>query len=98
MPYEVLDHTADVRFRVRGRTLAGAFAEAARAVCETMAPNCTPAGVVRYAGADHILMYCERNLKGENSVMKAISVDESKSVPAWKFAPPPGYAEQETHF
>ena len=47
MPYEVLDHTADVRFRVRGRTLAGAFAEAARAVCETMAPNCTPSGIVR---------------------------------------------------
>jgi SHS2 domain-containing protein len=47
MPYEVLDHTADVRFRVTGRTLAEAFAEAARAVCETMTPNCTPAGVVR---------------------------------------------------
>ncbi|MGA2935289.1 MAG: archease [Methanomicrobiales archaeon] len=47
MPYEVLDHTADVKFRVRGRTLAEAFEEAARAVCETMAPNCTPEGVVR---------------------------------------------------
>ena len=47
MTYEVLDHTADVRFRVRGRTLPEAFAEAARAVFETMTPNCTPAGIVR---------------------------------------------------
>ena len=47
MSYEVLDHTADVKFRVRGRTLADAFAEAARAICETMTPNCTPAGVER---------------------------------------------------
>jgi SHS2 domain-containing protein len=47
MSYEVLDHPADVKFRVRGRTLAEAFAEAARAVCETMTPNCTPAGVER---------------------------------------------------
>jgi len=47
MSYEVLEHTADVRFRVRGRSLAEAFSEAARAVSETRAPNCTPAGVVR---------------------------------------------------
>jgi SHS2 domain-containing protein len=47
MSYEVLEHTADLRFRVRGRTLPEAFAEAARAVCETMAPNCTPGEVVR---------------------------------------------------
>jgi len=47
MSYEVLDHTADVKFRVRGRTLAEAFAEAARAICETMAPNCTPGGIAR---------------------------------------------------
>jgi SHS2 domain-containing protein len=47
MPYEVLEHTADLRFRVTGRTLDEAFAEAARAVCETMAPNCTPGPVVR---------------------------------------------------
>ncbi|HMA05010.1 MAG TPA: archease [Methanomicrobiales archaeon] len=47
MSYEVLEHTADLRFRVRGRTLGEAFAEAARAVCETMAPNCTPGEVVR---------------------------------------------------
>jgi SHS2 domain-containing protein len=47
MPYEVLEHTADLRFRVTGRTLPEAFAEAARAVCETMAPNCTPGEVVR---------------------------------------------------
>jgi protein archease len=47
MTYEVLDHTADVRFRVRGRTLPEAFAEAARAVFETMTPNCTLEGVVR---------------------------------------------------
>ena len=47
MPYEVLEHTADLRFRVRGRTLPEAFAEAARAVCETIAPNCTPGEAVR---------------------------------------------------
>jgi SHS2 domain-containing protein len=47
MPYEILEHTADLRFRVTGRTLAGAFAEAARAVCETLAPNCTPGDVLR---------------------------------------------------
>jgi SHS2 domain-containing protein len=47
MPYEVLEHTADLRFRVRGRTLSEVFAEAARAVCETMTPNCTPGGIVR---------------------------------------------------
>ena len=47
MPYEVLDHTADVKFRVRGQSLAEAFAEAARAVCETMTPNCTPSGLER---------------------------------------------------
>ena len=47
MPYEVLEHTADIMFRVTGRTLAEAFAEAARAVCETMAPGCTPGGVER---------------------------------------------------
>lgn len=58
----------------------------------------SPAGVVKYAGADHVLLYCERNLKGENWVMKAISVDESKNVPAWKFVPPAGYTERETHF
>jgi len=46
MPYEVLEHTADLKFRVRGRTLPEAFAEAARAVCETMAPHCTPGEVV----------------------------------------------------
>jgi SHS2 domain-containing protein len=47
MPYEVLEHTADLRFRVRGRTLPEAFAEAARAVCGTMAPNCTPGEIAR---------------------------------------------------
>jgi SHS2 domain-containing protein len=47
MPYEILEHTADLRFRVTGRTLPDAFAEAARAVCETMAPNCTPGPVER---------------------------------------------------
>jgi len=47
MPYEILEHTADLRFRVRGRTLADAFAEAARAVCETMAPGCTLGEVIR---------------------------------------------------
>jgi SHS2 domain-containing protein len=47
MPYEILEHTADLRFRVTGRTLAGAFAEAARAVSGTMAPKCTPGKVVR---------------------------------------------------
>ena len=52
MPYEVLEHTADVRFRATGRTLAEAFAEAARAVCETMAPGCTPARVERRIGLE----------------------------------------------
>jgi SHS2 domain-containing protein len=47
MAYEVLEHTADLRFRVRARTLSDAFAEAARAICETMAPNCRPGQVVR---------------------------------------------------
>ena len=47
MPYEILEHTADLRFRVTGGTLAEAFAEAARAVAGTMAPNCTPGNVVR---------------------------------------------------
>jgi SHS2 domain-containing protein len=47
MPYEILEHTADLRFRVRGRTLADAFAEAALAVTLTMAPGCTPGDVVR---------------------------------------------------
>ncbi len=47
MPYEILEHTADLKFRVRGRTLPEAFAEAARAVCETVAPNCTPGGITR---------------------------------------------------
>jgi SHS2 domain-containing protein len=47
MPYEILEHTADLRFRVRGRTLPEAFAEAARAVGETLAPGCTPGKVVR---------------------------------------------------
>lgn len=54
MPYEILEHTADLRFRVRGESLADAFAEAARAVCGTLAPNCTPGEVVRRVelGAD----------------------------------------------
>ena len=47
MPYEILEHTADLRFRVTGRSLADAFAEAARAVCGTLAPNCTPGEVER---------------------------------------------------
>ena len=47
MPYEILEHTADLRFRVTGITLADAFAEAARAVCETLAPDCTPGEVER---------------------------------------------------
>jgi SHS2 domain-containing protein len=47
MPYEILEHTADLRFRVTGRTLADAFAGAAMAVCGTMAPGCTPGDVVR---------------------------------------------------
>lgn len=47
MPYEVLEHTADLRFRVKGQSLPEVFAEAARAVCETMAPNCTPGGIER---------------------------------------------------
>ena len=66
-------------------------------VCDAF-ERITPTGNIKYAGANHILLYCERNLKGENWVMKAVSVDETKSVPAWKFVPPPGYVEKETHF
>ncbi len=66
-------------------------------VCDAF-ERITPGGFIRYAGANHILLYCERNLKGENWVMKAVSVDETKSVPAWKFLPPPGFVEKETHF
>ena len=55
-------------------------------------------GVIRYAGADHILMYCERNVRGENWTMKAVSFDDAKIVPGWKFLPPAGYVEKETHF
>jgi len=47
MPYEILEHTADLRFRVTGGSLAEAFAEAALAICGTMAPNCTPGDVIR---------------------------------------------------
>jgi SHS2 domain-containing protein len=47
MPYEILEHTADLRFRVTGRSLADAFAEAALAVSGTMAPGCSPGGVER---------------------------------------------------
>jgi hypothetical protein len=71
-------------------TIAGKLCEAFERI--------TPGGVITYAGADHILLYCTRNLKGENWVMKAISVDETKDVPAWKFVPPAGYVERETHF
>lgn len=66
-------------------------------VCEAF-ERVTPGGVIRYAGVDHILLYCERNLKGENWVMKAVSLDEKTSVPPWKFVPPAGYVERETHF
>jgi hypothetical protein len=66
-------------------------------VCEAF-ERFTPGGVIVYAGADHILLYCERNLKGENWVMKAVTVDQTKSVPGWKFLCPAGYVEKETHF
>jgi hypothetical protein len=66
-------------------------------VCEAF-ERITPGGVITYAGANHILLYCERNLKGENWVMKAVSVDETSSVPPSKFVPPAGYVERETHF
>jgi len=58
----------------------------------------TPQGKVTYAGADHILLYCERNLQGENWVMKAVSVEKPATVPSWKFAPPAGYTEREARF
>ncbi|HTY59919.1 MAG TPA: hypothetical protein VMF59_13950 [Bacteroidota bacterium] len=66
-------------------------------VCEAY-ERTTSEGVIRYAGADHILMYCERNMNGENWVMKAVTVDQTKIIPATKFLPPPGYVERETHF
>jgi SHS2 domain-containing protein len=52
MPYEILEHTADLRFRATGPTLADAFAEAALAVCSTLAPNCTQGEVVRTIGIE----------------------------------------------
>jgi len=58
----------------------------------------TRAGSTKYAGADHIMLYCERSVRGEEWVMKAVSIDVTAKVPAWKFAPPAGYTERETHF
>ncbi len=66
-------------------------------ICEAFERS-TPQGKVTYAGADHILLYCERHLQGENWVMKAVSVEEPKTVPVWKFVPPAGYTEREAHF
>jgi hypothetical protein len=76
--------------RLPSMTLAGK-------VCEAFERSIS-GGLVRYAGVDHILMYCQRNINGENYVMKAVSVDESKIIPGWKFVPPAGYVERETHF
>ncbi|HTO94361.1 MAG TPA: hypothetical protein VMM80_08295 [Bacteroidota bacterium] len=56
------------------------------------------AGSTKYAGADHIMLYCDRNLRGEEWVMKAVTIDVTSKVPAWKFAPPAGYTERESHF
>jgi len=56
------------------------------------------AGSTKYAGADHIMLYCDRNLRGEEWVMKAVDFDITSKVPAWKFAPPAGYTERESHF
>ncbi len=39
MPYTVLEHTADVRLLVEGRTLAELFAEALRGMMELMKPE-----------------------------------------------------------
>jgi len=58
----------------------------------------TRAGSTTYAGADHIVLYCDRNLQGEEWVMKAVSIDVTTKVPAWKFVPPAGYTERESHF
>ena len=55
-------------------------------------------GSTKYAGADHIVLYCSRNLRGEEWEMKAVSIDVTSKVPAWKFTPPAGYTERETHF
>jgi hypothetical protein len=66
-------------------------------VCEAY-ERTTTGGVIRYAGADHVLMYCERITSAENWVMKAVSVDQTKIIPPSKFLPPPGYVERETHF
>ena len=66
-------------------------------VCDAF-ERITPDGVIRCAGVNHILLYCERNLKGESWVMRAVTVDTTGSVPAWKFVPPPGYVEKEIHF
>jgi hypothetical protein len=66
-------------------------------VCDAF-ESVTPSGVTTYAGTDHILLYCQRNLQGENWLLKAVTIDESAKVPEWKFSPPAGYVEQETHF
>ncbi|MBI2012846.1 MAG: archease [Candidatus Colwellbacteria bacterium] len=38
MPYEIIDHTADIKIRVRGNTLQNLFLEAATAMTELMKP------------------------------------------------------------
>ncbi len=47
MPYEELEHTADVRIRVRGESIPHLFGEAARAMFQTMYGPCTGRSISR---------------------------------------------------
>jgi len=86
----VTDRGDAVVRRLPSMTLAGKTCDAYERV--------TRAGTTKYAGADHIVLYCERSLRGEEWSMKAVAIDVTAKVPAWKFAPPAGYTERETHF
>jgi len=86
----VTDRGDAVVHRLPSMTVAGKSCDAYERV--------TRGGSAKYAGADHILLYCSRNLKGEEWEMKAVSIDVTTKVPASKFNPPAGYTERETHF
>ncbi len=47
MPFEELEHTADVRIRVRGESIPHLFGEAARAMFQTMYGTCTNPSISR---------------------------------------------------
>ena len=47
MTYEELEHTADVKVRVKGQSIADLYAESVRALMEVMYVTCTGKGVER---------------------------------------------------